>query len=70
MIDIRESTSTHDESTSYLAERRKSKLLSKHERSFRQHSKDFQLMDRLRDNYKTMSNLGFLESDVLQSNLG
>lgn len=72
VIDIKEAATAHDEFTkpSTLKAKRENKVASKRQQAFRPHDQDLKLMDHVRENYKTMLNLGFLEMPVLQSNVG
>lgn len=72
VIDVKEAIIAHDmyESNSIKAKRSKKLLLKEHEKYFRPHSLELQQMERIRENYKMLLNLGFLENKVLQSNLG
>jgi uncharacterized membrane protein len=66
VIDIKEATVIHSEGT--LQTKRESKRICKEfekMKSFRPHNLELQEMERIRDNYKTLLNLGFLEPKVL-----
>jgi len=71
VVDLKESAGIHDEATQSIKAKRTSKLVLKQQlRAFRPFNQDLQQMEKVRDNYKTMLALGFLEPNVLQSNLG
>lgn len=67
-VDIGEALDVHKMNAT-LAEKRGKKSLRKHI-EFRPHSMDLKSLEQIYDNYKTMSNLGFLDQRILSSNLG
>lgn len=70
VVDLKEALATHEDGSSLDAKRKAKAAAKDRVGAFRPHNQDLKQMERIRDNYKTLLGLGFLETKVLQSNIG